>query len=228
MKRWWIAVLFTMLFLVLTFTFVFGLRLWLRDHLAAPLQAILMRMQILWRGQDPDMVWAIFLLLMVFLILYSFPPVMQSIDQALQKRRVSTQQGPALVDLAKTDSSSLTRQQGRLEFWLVEIDQIYRTQPVVRLAVIELKKLILEIIAFQQELESRTQAERWLEANVDKIPVELYQVFHPPSPKVKGRHPWYQFWKNLMSSPIFNQNITPQQLEVIIEYLEGHTQRKAS
>lgn len=218
-------ILLGVIFLILAVAFVFTFREPIRDYVVAPLVRLYWNAQRIWRSQEPDVIWGAFLLGMVLVMMMTFPPMQQFLDSTLFKKSERT-----MDPLRRYVDPAQTTQGGRLEFWVREVEQIYRSRAANRFTVIELKKLILDQIAFREHFSTRQEAEWWLEDHPQRVPEEVWLLFHP-QPQLASRtkggrlHKIKSFAKSLvlfLGAPPDEQVpvATARNIDAILAYLE--------
>ncbi len=153
----------------------------LRTFLVEPIMNAFWKARQTWMGLEPEMVWGFFILIVILFILFAFPPVQRILESPFFK----TIQGNKRF--VQSDQNSQPRSlEGRLEFWLREVRQIYMEKYLARLVVVEIKKLILDQVAFRQRYPTRQEAERWLRENEADLPEEIWFLFNPKPPPESG------------------------------------------
>jgi hypothetical protein len=175
-------------FLILAVVFVFIFREPIRDYIVAPLVKAYWNVRRIWRSQEPDIIWTAFLMGIVLVMLMTFPPLERFLDSTVFKNSARARDPRIRYTDAAPD------QGGRLDFWVREVEQIYQSRASNRFTVIELKKLILDQIAFRENFPTRTQAEWWLNEHPERIPEDVWLLFHPETqeralPKSTERRP---------------------------------------
>jgi hypothetical protein len=220
MKQRLTWILLGVLFLILAIAFVFIFREPIRDYVVAPLVRLYWNAQRIWRGQEADVIWGAFLLIMILVMMMTFPPLQRLLDSTLFKNsRVSRDPLRRYTEPAPTLG-------GRLDFWVREVEQIYQSRAANRFVVIELKKLILDQIAFRESFPTRTQAEWWLNEHPERIPEEVWLLFHPepqviPHPKGRFRQSMKSWLYFLVAPPPDKIPVaTGRKIDAIIAYLE--------
>ena len=173
MKQRLIWILLGVFFLILAVAFVFVFREPIRDYIVAPLVKVYWNVQRIWRSQEPDIIWTAFLMGIVLVMMMTFPPLERFLDSTVFKNSARTG-----IPGSGIPNPHPTRE-GRLDFWVREVEQIYQSRASNRFTVIELKKLILDQIAFRENFPTRTQAEWWLNEHPERIPEDVWLLFHP-------------------------------------------------
>lgn len=201
-----LLLIFLVFFVGLTLAFIFPYRQLIKDTLAEPLAYYLWYLQKVWRSLDSDIIWGFFILMIYALILMTFPTFRKSPQRPAQ--------------------DEITNQGGQLEFWLYEVRRLVSQPEFSRLSVVELKKLVLDVIAFREQFNSRQEAEYWLMTEAHNIPPEVAALFERRiSSKVDqpGRsltQIWRSFWswKNLRPTPRHQKE---ENIKAIIQFLEN-------
>jgi hypothetical protein len=173
----------------------------LRDQVLQPAVNAFQTMLRVWRSFNPDKVWAVFILLLYILVLLTFPTL-----HNVFKR-------PSSQDLPGTD--------GRVKFWYWETAQFARQQPLTRYSVLELKKLVVEAVAFRQRCTLR-QAERWIVQPENSVPPEVLWLFSPEGLYQSGDR--RSLLDSILKAPASFADSAPnpnaQKLGRIVQYLE--------
>jgi hypothetical protein len=221
MRQRLIWILLAVIFLILAIVFVFIFREPIRDYVVAPLVRFYWHVQRIWRSQEPDVIWGAFLMGMILVMMVTFPPVQRFLDSTLFKNAERTRD-----PLRRYTDPAHAAQRGRLDFWVSEVEQIYLSRAANRFVVIELKKLILDQIAFREHFPTRQQAEWWLDENPERVPEAVWLLFHPEpqtSPRIKGgRLRKLKAWLRSLVIPPPEQVpvATARNIDAIIGYLE--------
>jgi hypothetical protein len=160
------------LFLVLVLVFVILFRQSVRDFLTIPVVYLYWRLKNLWLSLDPDLIWGTFILLAFIFVLITFPSFHWMIDRIVVKRKIG---GWRSSIWKPTDG--LEKSGERLGFWYWEVRQLSLDPYLARFSVLEVKKLLLEVVAFRQRLDSRYAAEKWIKTTEEEIPEFIRQLF---------------------------------------------------
>ena len=201
-----ILLFFLVLFVGLTVAFVFPYRQLIKDTLAEPLSYYLWYLQKVWKSLDSDIIWGFFILVVYVLILMTFPTFRNISQRSVQEKIIN--------------------QGSRLEFWLYEVRRLIRRQEFSRFSVIELKKLVLDVIAFREQFDTRQEAELWLMDHKENIPPQVAALFdrktfsEAEATGWSGIQMWRRLWqwKNLRSAP---QHQNEESVKAIIQFLEN-------
>jgi hypothetical protein len=155
---------------------------------------------------DSDIIWGFFILVVYVLILMAFPAFRNLSPQPAQETTVN--------------------QGSRLEFWLYEVRRLIRRQEFSRFSVIELEKLVLDVIAFREQFDTRQEAEQWLMTHAQNVPPQVAALFdkkansaveaNGPSRGQRWRRVWP--WKALRAAP---QRRSEESIKTIIQFLES-------
>jgi hypothetical protein len=195
----------------------FAYRQALQDFLIDPVLQLYWRIRQVWMGFDPEMVWGFFLLMVILLVVLAFPSIQKALESPVFKQMQSGRRRIGSV----TDELP-GGMEGRLEFWLNEVHQIHVERYLARLVVVELKKLILDQLAFRERFPTRQQAERWLKENGSKFPEGVRVLFFPKPPVEPGsldkRLGWLRRWFSFQTEN--TRPTTASNLDEIIHYLE--------
>jgi len=196
---------FLMLFVGLTLAFVFPYRQLIRDTLAEPLTFTLWHFQRVWKSLDSDIIWGFFVLIVYAFMLMTFPTF----------RSLPQKQAPG----------KMINQGSRLEFWHNEIRMLVRREEFSRFSVIELKKLVLDVIAFREQFDTRQEAEDWLLTHEQNVPPQVVALFDRKISSREDQTGWSIIqrwrrvwpWSNLHSDP---QQQKEENIKAIIQFLE--------
>ena len=194
------------LFVGLTLAFVFPYRQLIKETLAEPLTYSAWYVQKLWKSMDSDIIWGFFILLIYALILMTFPTFRNSLQRPAQEK--------------------ISYRGGQLGFWLYEVRRLVSQPEFSRLSVVELKKLVLDVIAFREQFDTRQEAEQWLMTHEQDVPPQVAALFERRiSSKVDqpGRsltQIWRSFWswKNLRPAP---RHQNEDNIKAIVQFLEN-------
>jgi hypothetical protein len=194
------------LFVGLTLAFLFPYRQLIKDTLAEPLAYYLWYLQRMWKSLDADIIWGFFILIIYALILMIFPTFRNFPQSSAPEKTVN--------------------QGSRLEFWLYEVQRLVSQPEFNRFSLVELKKLVLDVIAFREQFETRQEAEQWLMTQAQNVPPEVLALFER---KINSRadQPGWSFmriWRSLW--PWNNSSSVPpprnkEKISVIIQFLEN-------
>lgn len=201
-----LLIFFLVLLVGLTLAFVFPYRQLIKDTLAEPLSYYLWYLQRVWRSLDSDLIWGFFILVVYVLILMTFPAFRNIPQTPVQEKMVN--------------------QGSRLEFWLYEVRRLLRRQEISRFSVVELKKLILDVIAFREQFDTRQEAEQWLMTQAQNVPPEVLALFERKINSRADQPGWslIRIWRSLW--PLKNSHSEPaprnkEKISVIIQFLEN-------
>ena len=139
----------TVLFVAMTLAATIFLREFVRDVIVLHMLSALEFISRLVRSIDSEFLWGLFVLITYVLVLMSLPPLAR----------------PKLFDKKE---EILTRE-GRLSFWQHEFENIAQNPQLTKLSVLELKKLVLNTVAFREQCSLR-QAELWIKDESNKAP----------------------------------------------------------
>ena len=193
-------------FVGLALAFMFPYRQLIEENIAAPLAPALHYMERLWRSLDGDMVWAFFILMVYLFILLAFPSARNAPPEPPEK--------------------TSARYENRLEFWRYQVRRLVNARELSRLSVVELRKLVLDIIAFREQLDTRQEAEQWLMTHQLGIPPELLALFDrgmpSRSPQAGGRGAltWLRIWHWKYPRPA-QWPQSEEKLLAILQFLES-------
>jgi len=210
--------LFLAIFLGLILVFVIFFRNPIRDYLAGPISYFFWYIQKLWRSADSDMVWGMFITLSFVIVILTFPAV-SWISVASSKRRNPPSPGELSREL-KTENKSTN---GRIAFWYVEIRQSEKAQKVTKYSMLDLKKLLLDTVAFSEQLDSRYEAGKWLDSYPENLIPEVSSLFkRENSDKKTGFFNSFRKILNRMAKrePEKKETSHADEMEAIINYLE--------
>jgi hypothetical protein len=164
MKLRILVIIFFFLFIGLAITANLLFRDALRDNLVVPLLYAGEFLKRVWSSLQPDFIWGLFIFITYLLVLGSLPSLIQP-------------------SVNPTERISFTPSKGRLNFWQNELSQIAAQPRLNKYTVLELKKLVLNAVAFRNQ-SSLHQAEEWIKANSHKIPRTVTLLINPdPSSK---------------------------------------------
>jgi hypothetical protein len=200
-----ILICLLVLFMGLTLAFVFPYRQLIKGTLAEPLTYSLWYLQKVWKSLDSDIIWGFFILIIYVLILLTFPTFRNLPQRPAQEKMIN--------------------QGSRLEFWLYEVRRLVRRQEFSRFSVIELKKLVLDVIAFREQFDTRQEAENWLMTHEQNVPPEVLTLFDKKTSSRADHTGWSRIpmwrrlwpWKNSHSAP---QQQNEESIKAIIQFLE--------
>jgi hypothetical protein len=200
-----ILLFFLVLFVGLTLAFVYPYRQLIKETLAEPLTYSLWYLQKVWKSLDSDIIWGSFILIIYVLILLTFPTFRNFPQRSAQVTMIN--------------------RGSRLEFWLYELRRLVRRQEFSRFSVIELKKLVLDVIAFQEQFGTRQEAENWLMTHEQNVPPEVLTLFDKKTSSRADHTGWSRIpmwrrlwpWKNSHSAP---QQQNEESIKAIIQFLE--------
>lgn len=200
-----ILILPLLAFIGLTLAFLFPYRQMIEERVAAPLAKLLQHFQELWIGLDGDMVWAFFILMVYVAILLTFPTT-----------RNAPQGGPP---------ENGDQPENRLEFWHYQVQRLAKARGFSRLSVVELRKLVLDVIAFREQLNTRQEAEYWLTTHEGQIPSEVLALFDKKMPSRmeqaggSGLQASRRLWPWKKARPV-SQRQSEEKLMAILQFLE--------
>jgi hypothetical protein len=223
-----VLILVFLLFAIFSIVFVTQLRDVLREEVVEPIIGLYLRVRMVWRSLRSDVVWSFFWLFCVLLAVLIFPSVQQQLERTLARPAGSFRSRSRL----QSSSIPSLNHFNRLDFWRVEIQQMYVHRFLARFTVIELKKLILEEIAFRENLETRHQAERWLLENPDRVPPAVLKLFNDEIYDLSGSSARRSSWlyRLLVNWGWLTPDISPvamdRSLEAILAYLEKKPEAK--
>lgn len=200
----WLALVFLVIFICLTVAATTVFRELVRDQLVIPLLGVLELLRRLVGAIDSDLIWGVFIVVIYVWVLLSLP----SLGRTAPKTGVYS------------DKRSRT---GRLQHWLHEVHEMQSQSHLTRFVTLELKKLILNTVAFREQCSLR-QAEQWLDApeNQRQIPPEVRQLLHAePAGQTRPNSLWQmlKFW--LLRYPTLPQTSEKIDLEPILLFLES-------
>lgn len=198
-----LAIIFLATFICLTLAATVFFREFVRDQLVVPLLAAFHFLRQLFNSIGDNVIWIAFILVMYVWMLLSLP----SLDRTIK------------ISGSYLDKPSRA---GRLRHWLHEVHALQSEKYITRYATIELKKLILNTIAFRQQCNLR-QAEQWLDApeNQRQIPPEVRQLLHAELPNQTQPGSLWQTLKSLLLRyPSLPKTIERIDLEPILRFLE--------
>lgn len=193
--------IFLVIFAVSTLISLLVFRQQIDKFIVLPLLSFFAYLNRLWRSFDPDTLWAGFIMLTYVLTLMTFPTI-------ITPQRVRR-------------SKQLPANAGQLRFWIQELHGIYNQgQRITPYSQIELKKLVIEVVAFRQQCSAR-QAEKWLRANESDLPAEIHTLFHRDT--ASRQRPGFlgnleRLW-NQLNAPSLSTNIL--KTEAIVRFLES-------
>ena len=227
MKQRRILILLSVIaFIALSLVFAMFFRDILREQVVNPIIGLFIQAQQVWRSLRSDLVWGFFVLFASLAAALIFPSVQQSLESAFTRPMSAARRKFSGI----TPDAHLNKHGGRLVFWYEEIEHMYEHHFLARFTVVELKKLILDEIAFKERCPTRHQAERWLNENPEKVPEVIWELFNPvvrdPAENINPR--WNWLIKLLQSWGLVPPEISPvavdRSLDAIIAYLEGRSQ----
>ena len=199
-----LALTFLVTFACLTVAATTVFREFVRHQLVIPLLDTFHNLRRLIEAVDSDLIWGVFILAIYAWMLVSLP----SLGRPSPKTGIYA------------DKRSRS---GRLKHWLHEVHVMQSERHFTRYATLELKKLILNTVAFRQQCSLR-QAEQWLDApeNQRQIPREVRQLLHAEPP---GQAQPSSFWQalkfRLLRYPSLPQTNEKIDLEPILRFLEA-------
>jgi hypothetical protein len=200
----WLALVFLVIFICLTMAATTVFRELVRDQLVIPLLGVLNLLHRLVGAIDTDLIWGVFIVAIYVWVLLSLP----SLGRTAPKTGVYS------------DKRSRT---GRLQHWLHEVHEMQSQNHLTRFVTLELKKLILNTVAFREQCSLR-QAEQWLSApdNQRQIPHEVQLLLHAdPSGQVQAHSLWQALKHWLLRYPTLPKTPTHFDLEPILRFLEA-------
>lgn len=200
----WLALVFLAIFICLTVAATTVFRELVRDQLVIPLLGVLNLLRRLVEAIDTDLIWGVFIVAIYVWVLLSLP----SLGRTAPKTGVYA------------DKRSRT---GRLQHWLHEVHEMQSQKHLTRFVTLELKKLILNTVAFREQCSLR-QAEQWLDApeNQRQIPVEVRQLLHAePAGQTQPSSFWQALKFRLLGYPTLPQTNEKIDLEPILRFLEA-------
>ena len=183
-----------------------------RDQVVVPLLQSMHTLRQMWRSIDSDKIWGIFVLALLVVMLLSLPSL----------------QGLAPLPPDKLHYS----RSGRLSHWLIETQQLNSGQSITRYSMLELKKLVLNVVAFRQQCSLR-EAEGWLQASENRryVPEQIFMLFRkgPETQILVADGLLAQFWQmvktRLLGYPTIPSTAAAPSiktdLEPIIQFLEA-------
>lgn len=216
------VLLVVVLFIVASVVFATLFRDAIREVVVEPMIGLIIQARMVWRSLRSDVVWGFFWLVCILLAILIFPSVQQQLERSLARPADSFRSRVTIQSPTVPASSQISR----LAFWTVEVKQMYEHRFLARFTVMELKKLVLEEIAFREKYETRHQAERWLLENPDRVPVAVQQLFngeiHSPTVTTPRRVGW--LYRLLLSWGWIVPDVSPvtidRNLDAILAYLE--------
>lgn len=220
MNKRWSGVILVVVFLLAAVALTIVFRQALREQVVQPLVEFWQTLQDFYHSLSPEMVWAAFLALAYFFTILSFPRLTAQMPTPFVAREKERYQIFAEVKPEQ-------EREGRLVFWVKEVGRLYTDRLQTRLSVLELKRLVLETIAYREGGGLR-DAELWLEENQKSVPPEVMGLLHVrPLPRADtGCNPLTYFWRRLqvwlrtVESPV--EMPTQERIAIILKYLEQH------
>lgn len=224
MNKRWSGVILLVVFLLAAVALTIVFRQVLREHVVLPLVEFWQNLQEFYHGLSPEMVWAAFLALAYFFTILSFPRLTSQIPMPFVPKEKERYQIFAEV---RPDQE----REGRLVFWVKEVGRLYIDRMQTRLSVLELKKLVLETVAYREGGGLR-EAELWLEENQKSVPPEVMGLLHVrPLPRADTgcnflTRLWMrlQIWLRSVETPV--EVPTEEKIAIILQYLEQHKEVK--
>jgi len=228
------------MFIILSLLFVVFLRDVIREFVISPLLYLVFQVQLIWRSLPSDLIWGFFVLFASLLAALVFPAVQNQLETAFSRRHDSNGkdavgQSP-VQDRSQLNSNYMqdnrddeVNREVNLIFWYEEVNQMYSHQYLPRYAVVELKKLVMDEIAFRERMHTRQQAEYWLNENPEKVPPEIWSLFNPdsksPLSAPDNRKSWLtrllQSWGLLL--PDISPVAVDRSIDAILAFLESNT-----
>lgn len=220
-RRIWI-VLAVVVFIVISIIMATVLRDVIRQAVVEPILKVYLQMQMAWRSLRSDVVWGFFILISILLAVLIFPTVQQQLERSFARTSDALRKRGHLRSPNYASRSQLSR----VAFWNDEVQQMYDHRFLTRFTVIELKKLVLDHIAFKEKCETRHQAERWLLENPDRVPQAVLELFtgdiHKPTHLPGKQSGWLV--RLLLSWGWITPDVSPvsidRNLDAILAYLE--------
>lgn len=176
----------------------------LEQAIALPILQALYRAEHSLRSLDPEAIWVAFLTMAVALVLLQLP----SHDR----------KKPPIVERP----DALT--QGRTSFWWSELRNLYRQSRYTRYSILELRKLVLDVVSFRQHC-SLHQAEEWISDPYNQVHPAVIELFNPNMPvgSAMGYRDASTGWRRILGIrrmvPLHDgQNAA--RVEVILKFLE--------
>lgn len=177
----------------------------LEKSIVLPILTALRDVSRTWQSLDPEAIWVIFLALAITITLLELP--------ANKHQKAPPAEGP----------EKLTS--GRVSFWWTELQHLYRQSMLTRYSIIELRKLVLDAVAFRQQC-SLHQAEEWISEPTNLVPPAIKELFNPNMPPGSALITEGELsgWRRLLgyrqpaTKKIESQN--EARVEVILKFLE--------
>lgn len=219
MSKRWAAIILAVIFMAAVVALTTVFRNPLQEHVVQPLVESWNSLRNFYRKLSPEIIWAAFLALAYFFTILSMPRQQSAVTALFSS-------GEKVNHVLFAEVTPDQEPDGRLSFWVEEVGRLYRDHMQTRLSVLELKRLVLESIAYREGFNSMHEAEGWLEENKRTVPPEVMELLHvrPMVRKETGCNPLTQLWMRLQiwqreaAAPV---EITPsQKIAVIIKYLE--------
>lgn len=187
----------------------------IQENLAVPLLKAWYWLQMM----DRNLIWGVFIAILYILIIITLPPLPTSARSFLTSGNLQDKY------LHQTTHILGQEAEGRVTFWLNEIFCLKRDHFRTRFSVVEIRRLILETIAFRQHC-SLHEAELWLEDKSNRVPSvvrSLLRVKPQPLPH-QGAGSLFWLWRRLKSwirpFSVQSKETDEDMLETIIEFLE--------